>query len=695
MAACSRELTLLPKKGTGNSVIWNWFGFDAADTTQTKPCCKICFKAVATGSSSTTNLFQHLRNKHREEWEKCSRLRSENGSSSTPAKKQTTLPESFTNCVPYDKNGARWKAITEAITFYIATDMLPIYSVEKRGFNHMLKVLDARYVVPSRKYFANVALPHLYNTTREKISSELEEMQFYSATTDLWSSRTMQPYLSLTVHYINISWTLRSICLQTAYFPDNHTGEIIAHGLKDALSSWGLSEERLVCMTTDSGTNIIKALKDNNWPSLQCFGHRLHNAIENGVKDPRIDRAIGVCKKAVSAFSYSWKKRRDMTEVQAELGLPQHLLISESPTRWGSRQKMIERFLEQEKAITRVLGADKKTRHLVPTWQDLEVLEATNKAVKPLQDFTDALSGESYVSVSCIKPVLHLFKTSLLLPDEEDLELTKTIKANIMRYLESKYSDLEKEELLDMATLLDPRFRTTYIDASKLEVVKKRAVSEISALCSSTTEEAGPSAVQENTPPKKKMTLGAFFKNSAPSTTPHPQSEKTKIETELATYFLIPDIEPDTDPLEWWKLHQPNFPRLSLLAKKYLSIPATSAPSERILFCYNTTPHQATGESPYFLKFVQEPSLPVNFLLGRVLEPGKGGVHECHIGCGVSTDPAKIEVVDDWRRPSNVVEFLSFLGFTSYYSRFVEGFAKLAGPLHKLVASCAGSGPRN
>ncbi|KAI2661570.1 E3 SUMO-protein ligase ZBED1 [Labeo rohita] len=167
MAACNREL--LPKKGTGNSVIWNWFGFDAADKTQTKPCCKICFKAVATGSSSTTNLFQHLRNKHPEEWEKCNRLRSENGSSSTPAKKQTTLPESFTNCVPYDKNGARWKAITEAITFYIATDMLPIYSVEKRGFNHMLKVLDARYVVPSRKYFADVALPHLYNTTREKI----------------------------------------------------------------------------------------------------------------------------------------------------------------------------------------------------------------------------------------------------------------------------------------------------------------------------------------------------------------------------------------------------------------------------------------------------------------------------------------------------------------------------------------------
>lgn len=64
----------------------------------------------------------------------------------------------------------------------------------------------------------------------------------------------------------------------------------------------------------------------------------------------------------------------------------------------------------------------------MPTLQDLDVLESINKAVKALQDFTDALSGESYVSVSYIKPVLHLFKTSLLQPEEEDTELTKTIK---------------------------------------------------------------------------------------------------------------------------------------------------------------------------------------------------------------------------------------------------------------------------
>ncbi|KAI3361878.1 hypothetical protein L3Q82_002197 [Scortum barcoo] len=55
-------------------------------------------------------------------------------------------------------------------------------------------------------------------------------------------------------------------------------------------------------------------------------------------------------------------------------------------------------------------------------------------------------------------------------------------------------------------------------------------------------------------------------------------------------------------------------------------------------------------------------------------------------GEGVSTDPSKIEVVANWPIPTTVSELQSFLGFASYYRRFVEGFAKLAAPLHKAVA---------
>ena len=50
----------------------------------------------------------------------------------------------------------------------------------------------------------------------------------------------------------------------------------------------------------------------------------------------------------------------------------------------------------------------------------------------------------------------------------------------------------------------------------------------------------------------------------------------------------------------------------------------------------------------------------------------------------------KIEVVSEWRRPGHLAELRSFLGFASYYRRFVEGFSKLAAPLHHLVGRLIG-----
>lgn len=73
----------------------------------------------------------------------------------------------------------------------------------------------------------------------------------------------------------------------------------------------------------------------------KCFPERSIRGIRIG--------AIGVCKKMVAAFSSSWKKKKALADAQEQLKLPQHKLIAESPTIWGSRQRMIEMFLEQEK----------------------------------------------------------------------------------------------------------------------------------------------------------------------------------------------------------------------------------------------------------------------------------------------------------------------------------------------------------
>lgn len=156
--------------------------------------------------------------------------------------------------------------------------MVPFKTVENEGFKCLLKVVDPRYELPSRKYFSKTAIPRLYSECRGKIERKVQKVQFFTTTSDLWSSRTSEPYLSLTIHYID-DWRLCSATLQTTYFPEDHTRELIAQGLRDALQCWGLKENNMTCMTTDSGTNMVKALELNNWTCLTCFGHRLRLAI--------------------------------------------------------------------------------------------------------------------------------------------------------------------------------------------------------------------------------------------------------------------------------------------------------------------------------------------------------------------------------------------------------------------------------
>ena len=92
---------------------------------------------------------------------------------------------------------------------------------------------------------------------------------------------------------------------------------------------------------------------------------------------------------------------------------------------------MVDRILEQECALRQVLSNDRKSVHLIPSWQDIQVLESLKSGLDPVYDFTDILSDENYVTVSAIIPLLNHIYTESLLQREEDTQLTKDIKQKV------------------------------------------------------------------------------------------------------------------------------------------------------------------------------------------------------------------------------------------------------------------------
>ena len=282
---------------------------------------------------------------------------------------------------------------------------------------------------------------------------------------------------------------------------------------------------------------MVRASHLLNWLHVPCFGHNLHLAITNAIKDDsRISRAIGVTRKLITSFSHSWKKKRDLTKVQTDLGIPHHSLIIDCQTRWGSLQKMISRVLEQEKALRQVLSVDRKTAHLVPTWQDLEVLESINKALAPLADFTDILSGEKYATFSAMIPLLKHIIDDVLCEDDEDTTLTADIKQKVITYLQDKYEDATLKDLLYTASLLDPRFKTEYIPNRNIISIKERISQECLQYTTSNNSSTATSiteSAETSPPPGKKKTLGSILKKSRETQQPKTPEEKIKGRTGL------------------------------------------------------------------------------------------------------------------------------------------------------------------
>ena len=52
---------------------------------------------------------------------------------------------------------------------------------------------------------------------------------------------------------------------------------------------------------------------------------------------------------------------------------------------------------------------------------------------------------------------------------------------------------------------------------------------------------------------------------------------------------------------------------------------------------------------------------------------------------GVKPDPEKLRAVNDYTQPQSVQQLRQFLGLANYYRKFIQGYAQLAEPLHKLT----------
>ncbi|XP_025422227.1 zinc finger BED domain-containing protein 1-like [Sipha flava] len=140
----------------------------------------------------------------------------------------------------------------------IVTDYQPLSLVENSGFLEYSKKLQPLFKVPSRKTLTTKLLPNEYNKIVIKIKNMLENVAYFSITTDIWTSDNNIPYLTVTCHFI-LDTRLYSPILATRDMRESHTGVNISNLLSDILNEWSI-KDKIVTIVSDNRANIKNAI---------------------------------------------------------------------------------------------------------------------------------------------------------------------------------------------------------------------------------------------------------------------------------------------------------------------------------------------------------------------------------------------------------------------------------------------------
>lgn len=136
-------------------------------------------------------------------------------------------------------------------------------------------------------------------------------------------------------------------------------------------------------------------------------------------------------------FHRSTTATRILKEKQKLLQLKAHKLTIDVVTQWNSALEMLERFLEQQPAISATLLSPEVRRNEKDLCslkeEDITDAEDVVRALKPMKTATQAMSEGKSPTLSVIAP-LH----ALLLKEMTSLKVVKDIKDEIKKNLRSR-----------------------------------------------------------------------------------------------------------------------------------------------------------------------------------------------------------------------------------------------------------------
>ena len=485
------------------------------------------------------------------------------------------------------------------------------------GFRDLINFIVPEYQVPHRTTFMRTHVPELYTKIQSKIRAELDCADTVAITTDMWKDEFIHnSYITVTAHFINEKWELKSFVLNTKVMNVSHTAANIVTELESIMKDWGL-DKKCHTIVTDEGSNMLLAGKLMRWNQVRCFAHRLNLCLtSHGVdKVPDLNILIEKCKKIAKAFrnkgsnvAVKQADFRDFMESHVESDhnyfkndatVPNTSIKQPVPTRWNSICTMIESIVANEPIINEMLK-DFEHADLIMSRSEFDALNSLINFLVPFKEISKQMQGEIYPTISLAWPNVQRLKkicerkntnvgdvtestSEVIYYDNDDFGLSD-LKKVVLSALNSKFP---KTNLYALAYNLDPRFKL-FKDRFKLvsdyetsiKLFLKDILENPSKYFSNISQNS--SVATTSTSNYFQSIYGDLMDDNETGAS----AIVAPLLKDIDLYIKLPQISSESianfNLLVWWRDNSVTFPVLSKIARKVHGIVASSAPSERV-----------------------------------------------------------------------------------------------------------------
>lgn len=195
--------------------------------------------------------------------------------------------------------------------------------------------------------------------------------------------------------------------------------------------------------------------------------------------------------------------------------------------------------------------------------------------LEPLEEATMHLSASSYPTMGDVRLVFEGIQD--LLEDQIGVEgFTQNEMASAILQKIDKYWQIMDHSSI-ISAILDPRNKLTNFSRGNHQMACEHIRTKFETYQRHSPNTQSPGRRLSSSSTTTNTTRRFFTQRRRNQTTP--QIAPTHSVSELDRYLALP-IDDETEPLLWWQAHVKEYPVLSNMARDYLTIQATSVPSE-------------------------------------------------------------------------------------------------------------------